>query len=112
MGCICNSSELFNFGCICGAFKSQTENHIWFNGIVYSIAKDAEEAKKLAMEYLSEFQDFDTSWLEGELIGNGWVMVKDEEPLPLLIEEDSDVEETRLASEWVEHYGPGFLAAV
>jgi len=108
MGCSCKSVDLFNFGCKCGAFKFENSNHVWFNGVIYSIGKDADEAKKLAEDYLSDFQDYEPGWI----IGNGWKNIPDNMSFPLLIEEDFDDEETRLASEWAAFYGPGFLAAI
>ena len=108
MDCSCESNYLFNFGCHCGAFKFEKSDHIWFNGIIYSIAKNASEAKSLSESYLADFEDFDPDWLTGE----GWEIIPDDKPLPLLIADDSDKEETRLAHEWVDYYGPGFLAAI
>ena len=108
MDCICDSRELFIFGCRCGAFDFEVTHHVWFNGIIYSIARNPDEATLLARQYLGEFEDFDEEWLKGD----GWEIINDEDSLPLFIEEESDDEEIRTAAEWVEYYGPGFLAAV
>jgi hypothetical protein len=108
MDCNCKSSDLFNRGCRCGAFEFEKANHVWFNGIIYSIAKNATEAESLSKEYLTEFEDFEPEWITGD----GWQIIPDDKQLPLLITDDSDKEETRLAHEWVEYYGPGFLAAI
>ena len=108
MKCKCASRDLFNLGCHCGAFKFEKSDHVWFNGIIYSIAKNANEAESLSETYLTTFEDFDPDWLTGD----GWEIVPDDKPLPLLITDESDEEEIRFAHEWVAHYGPGFLAAV
>lgn len=108
MKCSCKSEDLFNIGCRCGAFDFEISDHIWCNNILYAVARSAEEAITLCKEYLSAFEDFDPAWLQGE----GWKIIPDNEELPLLIDDESDDEEIRLAWEWIEHYGPGFLAVV
>jgi hypothetical protein len=110
MACNCTSNQLFRQGCNCGAFTFERSNHIWFNGVIYSIAKTEDEARRLSTSYLRDFEDFDSAWIDGD--GNGWGLIPDDLPLPLLITEDQDTEETRLAYEWVEYYGPGFLASI
>lgn len=108
MDCKCKAIELFATGCKCGAFKFEKSNHVWFNGIIYSIGKTADEAEELSEKYLTEFEDFDPEWVKGD----GWKIIPDEEPVSLIVIEESEEEETRFAYEWVDYYGPGFLAAV
>ena len=108
MKCSCKSSDLLNFGCNCGAFSFETSNHVWFNGIIYAVARNEEEAVTLCREFLETYQDFEPEWLTGD----GWKPIPDENELPLLITEETDEEEVRLAFEWAEYYGPGFLASI
>ena len=108
MKCSCESKKLLDFGCGCGAFEYEISDHIWCNGIIYAIARTEIEAASLCEDYLSTFDDFDPDWLSGD----GWGVIPDNEELPLVIEDDSDDEEVRLASEWIKYYGPGFLAVV
>lgn len=108
MECSCKSTDLLNFGCSCGAFEFEIHNHIWCNGIVYAIARNEDEAVSLCKEYLSEFEDFDPLWLTGD----GWALIPDDNELPLIVDDLGDEEEIRLASEWIDNFGPGFLAVV
>jgi hypothetical protein len=82
-------------------------DHVWFNGVIYSIAKTFEEAEQLAYECLHDLPDFDPEWLQGD--NDGWELIEDDRALTLSFNEE-DEEETLLASEWAKRFGPGFLA--
>lgn len=107
MICKCASTELFCFGCRCGAFQHEKRNFVWFNGKIYVIAKTLEHAINLAVNELSVYPDFDPDWIKADNIG--WRQFSDEESITLSFSDAT--QETLTAGSWAEMYGPGYLAA-
>lgn len=97
MRCICKSSDLFNFGCRCGAFQFEQELHIWFNGLDYVIARTEREADACLSQFLSKS------------ITSCWELFPRDSELVIAI---AGEEVTKKAAGWIDLYGEGFLASL
>lgn len=107
MVCICLSLDLFRLGCLCGAFQREKSNHLWFNGKIYVIAKNEDEAVELAEKELSAYADFTPMWILGD--GRGWHQISDDEMVTLSFSDLST--HSRTAFDWTELYKEGYLAS-
>lgn len=99
--CKCSPSDLLNYGCQCGGFINESCG-VWFNGIVYVIAKNAQDANQFAFNDATNIQ-----WLVGD--GQGWRRLPDNE---LITFEFPDGKSSMTADGWTQIYGPGFLASI
>lgn len=105
--CSCSNSDLLNYGCQCGGFASE-ELHIWFNGSIYMIARDANHASQLSKKELSSLPNFSADWVVGD--GQGWRAFPDDEILTFGFMDSSQYALT--AKNWTQMYTPGFLASI
>ena len=90
--------ELFNFGCRC---RGRLQFHLWYNGVDYVVARDIEEARKVAIDAMGYEKDEADGF-------SGWFVVVPHRKIT--IEEDEDVITTLTAEKWVGEIGkPEYL---
>lgn len=97
MECICDTKDLFCYGCCCGYHRNQ-ELKLYHNGRDYVIARNPYHASWFLRE-------------EGiEPTEKGWFKIDDDEQVTFSI--GSPEGESLTAAEWVETLGEGYAVGI